>query len=235
MAAIYDVQNGVTVWDEEDVNQYGATLNNVLGITDTAQDALGRLVLPRAASAPGSPSNGQVYYDTDDHTPYIRRNGVWVPYLPIRQWQEVAFSNDSGIDLTANTSFADITGATLSITTTGGRLMIGIFPPDTGTIHGLSYVGLFGSPSDYTIDWRIRALIGATTLLAVGEQENPSQSGTYGGLVREFQIDGWHWVYQPAAGTYTVKLQSKIVVAGGFSTDAWTLYGGKMVVCELAG
>lgn len=140
MSAIVLVgQNGVVDEDYTFFDQYGNALNAVLGITDTAQDALGRLVLPRATSFPGSPSQGMASYRTDLGT-YGRLhlrdgNSNWVPYLPLRQRAQGASSINFN---TSSSSYTDVTNATVTVTTTGGRVRVTLIPDGLGD----SYVGL---------------------------------------------------------------------------------------------
>lgn len=190
MAAIYDVANGVTVWDEEDVNQYGATFNNVLGITDTSQDALGRLVLPRAAAAPSSPSEGQVYYDTGDDQIYMFNGaGLWIPQGSIRQ---VIAARNSGGDVSLGTSPTTIVSQ--SITTTGGSVLaIGLALLGDGGVASTplpcrhsATVGRSGSD----LTWDESFNVGAEFSLSV-----------YEFTMTIFNVD------HPAAGTYTYYLR----------------------------
>lgn len=83
MAAIVTIgSDGAVQESYVHFDQYANALNAVLGITDTAQDALGRLVLPRATSRPGSPSAGMIYYDTDLDEPffYDAFSSLWRPF-----------------------------------------------------------------------------------------------------------------------------------------------------------
>lgn len=88
MAAIITVQNGVTVEDKQHFNQYAQTFSNVLGVTDTAQDALGRLVIPRGTSYPSAPSSAQLFYNTDSRyvQAYDASDLIWRPSSGVLQY-----------------------------------------------------------------------------------------------------------------------------------------------------
>ncbi len=45
---------------------------------DLAKNELQNAVIQPLASAPGSPTEGQIYYDTTDDTIYVRANGAWL-------------------------------------------------------------------------------------------------------------------------------------------------------------
>lgn len=215
MAAIYQVENGVTVWDEDDVNQYAQAFNAVLGITDTAQDELGRLVTPRGTSFPGTPSTGMQFFKTDEGLGtlgkmYVRHSGVWVPYVPLRQYIEG--SEVIGNNTITSTSFADMTGLTLSITTTGGYLEIGVRPSNADDANGsLFLVNLTGA--EFGAEADIRAVVGATNLGQINNQISGDASSTLWGL--GIPVSSLRWIYRPAAGTYTVKLQAKVATSNG--------------------
>lgn len=95
MAILYVVSDGSGA-DAADLNQIINALSSVLGITDSAQSALGRLVLPSAASAPGSPAVAQVYFNTVTGIPYIRdSSGNWVSMIGKKPIVRVYESNNT--------------------------------------------------------------------------------------------------------------------------------------------
>lgn len=129
MAAIVSVTNGVTVENAVHFNQFRDAFSNVLGITDTGQDALGRLVLPKGTSMPSTPSPGMLFYKTDEvingldgdslGTMFLRNpSGVWIPQGGIRQIVSVEAS--AAIDLTET----EVTVVEAEISTSGGALLI---------------------------------------------------------------------------------------------------------------
>lgn len=221
MAAIVTVSDGNVIIDD-DVNQLVSTLSAVVGVTDTAQDALGRMVFPKSTSAPGTPSTAMFYMKTDEGVEsaggrlYGRqaKNGsgaaVWVPYLPLRQRVAGAAIISGTI---TGTSYADITDATLNITTTGGRLRIFV-EGDVTSGYSLSILG-DGTSSIFAI----KALVGATS---AGE-------ATLGATTPSLALQcNWpEFSAQPVAGTYTVKLQGKITHSGEVLIPA-----GRLVVIE---
>lgn len=121
MAAIFALVDGVTELTEDALNQYKDALSATLGITDTAQDALGRLVLPKLTTAQRtalSPSEAQVVYDTDVKAPYFYNGTTWIKWGTIRQMLETRLGSDTslGTGMTASISQA--------ITTTGGQVLV---------------------------------------------------------------------------------------------------------------
>lgn len=201
------VINAVTQTDQNQVNQYASGLNNTLGLVSTTQDALGRVVLPSGATLPSSPSSFQVAFSTIlgvGGRLFIRHsNSQWVGYQPLRQIVDSsAVVTDQAI---TSTSLVDITGFTVSITTSGGKLLIEWLPaPVSG---GSLATGLLITNNTA----HLTALVGATAL--------PRQffgTLTAAGNIGITQLSAFKWIYQPAAGTYTVKLQAMLVnpVAG---------------------
>lgn len=238
MAAIYTVQNGVTAWDEQDVNQYAQTFSNVLGVTDTAQLDLGRLVLPRLAANPGAPIAGQTWWRTNlgdaGRLHILNGAGAIVPYLPIRQRVEASQTLNTYFNL-SSASFVDITGLTLSITTTGGRLLIGLLinPVSDGADF---YINQNPALPGVQPAASVRAVVGATNLAPV---RAPYGAVFLSGVVPaglnisgtvSTPPPGFVWDYKPVAGTYTVKVQ--IAVAGASMSGA--IKNTSLVVLEYA-
>lgn len=50
----------------------------ILVSLDFAKNEIQNAVIQNLATAPSSPADGQVYYNTTDHTMYIRANGAWL-------------------------------------------------------------------------------------------------------------------------------------------------------------
>lgn len=214
MSAIYSVNDGDDAV-AADLNQLVDSLSAVLGITDTAQDALGRLVIPRGTSLPGSPSTGMEFFKTNEGVEssggrkYVRhaKNGsgaaVWVPYLPIRQ---IVRSSELGSNQSiTSATMTDVSGLSVSITTTGGKLFIAV-------VNSLNTVGaiseIFITDSTNALG-SARAVVGSTNLSELEVGAGPGSSVFV--PLSSFQ---W-WGYQPVAGTYTVKLQARVDTAGG--------------------
>lgn len=211
MAAIVTVgANGTVDEDYTHFDQYADTLNAVLGITDTAQDALGRLVLPRGVAYPGSPSEGMAVWRTDlgDNGRLHLRDGAgqWVPYIPLRQ---VVKSTELAAQVTINSgSLVDVTGLSISITTTGGRLRIWLAPSIVQA--GASYLQLGSHASGNS---------GYVCANAGGVQLGSHQIRSGANDTTEWPCSALVWDYKPAAGTYTVKIQAAI-------TNAALYFGG---------
>lgn len=214
MAAIVAVVNGVTVEDAVHFNQFKDAFNAILGVTDSAQDALGRLVLPQGTSLPGSPTEGMEFWKTDagdNGRLQIRDgNGVWVPYMPLRQYVE-------GTEVTANqtitsTSFTDATGLTLSITTTGGRIEIGIRPANGLDVNGGSMLWNNSGGTPGGAGGSLRAVVGATELGQIDAELTGDANSVLWAI--RYPVSAYRWIYRPAAGTYTVKLQAKVQTNG---------------------
>lgn len=213
MAFVVPVDN-VTLANAVLWSQFSSAFNAALGITDPAQTALGRLVLPSSSSAPSSPETGMIYMDSDDGRLYVRSpGGVWVPFVPHRQ---TAYSSASGVlsSLTA-TSWADLTNMTLSITTTGGRLEIELVP-DWGNptlVTNINVSGTSAAPAQRV--GYIRAMVAAQDLnpIIFGDADQASDT-----LLGSFAAPGFFkWDYPVAAGTYTVKLQYQVNSGGSMN------------------
>jgi hypothetical protein len=75
MASTLSVSSTLTLGG--DANLYRAAANVLK--TDDALDVSGAyFIIPRLAAAPGTPSNGMMYYNTVDNHFYFRANAVWV-------------------------------------------------------------------------------------------------------------------------------------------------------------
>src|SRR5688572_7120318 len=64
---------------------------------DLAKNELQNPLIHKLASAPGSPVEGQVYYNTTDHTIYVRTNSAWVDLA------SVTLTAGAGLTLTGST------------------------------------------------------------------------------------------------------------------------------------
>lgn len=203
MAALYTVTNGVTA-DADDLNQIINTFANVFEISDTAQLALGRLVMPRslAAAAPVSPIAGQQWFITDegvDGRMYMRHNDDPVPHLPLRQIQKTSAVDVSNI---TSTSYVD-SGLSISIITTGGRLRIYLVP-EAGQQSTFQWTPT-GSAQSFS--GALKCLVGVNDAGALQfGQDFDANSALWQG---EIPVGSFMWDYKPVAGAYTVKIQVK--------------------------
>lgn len=146
MTAIIAVTNGVSVEDALHWNQYKDTLSAVLGITDTAQNALGRLVLPQGTAPPASPTIAQAFLDTDELSQGTLKIGMgspaaMIPYLPIRQIRTTVYNTGNvGVGAGDTNVLSD------TIVTTGGLVLIlaniplSAVPGGTGTIQLIGFL-----------------------------------------------------------------------------------------------
>lgn len=132
MTALTTKVDGVDNVAAADINNIITALAFTLGLSDTAQDALGRLVLPTAASAPASPSRGEEYYDTDDDHPYIFDGSVWIPQKPLRAVKHVELTAGA---VAIGTALTDVL-ALPAFTTTGGLVLLIATMPWAGTASG---------------------------------------------------------------------------------------------------
>lgn len=203
----------------EDVNQLTRTLRNALGILADDQDEVGRLVLPNAAAAPGSPSEAQEYFDTVEGIRKIRNgSSVWMPYLPIRQVPRP--------DPTVNANYYP------DIDTLGGDQKWQIRDSREITLSGagvliLVYasVGAFGNfAQDSAVNGAEQ--VGDISLL-IKRGSHPVFQGSYTlielhnvGLV-SFISDNKALIYydEPGPGSYTYTLNSKLT---------WSVYGSNI-------
>jgi len=135
MATLYRWQNGITRWDAQDLNQIIDTFTSQFGIVDSAQDALGRLIVPRPTSNPGSPTPGQIWFRPDQDVGgrlYVRGNDAQnIIYQPLRQIGAV-----STLNADASVSGSDTNVLSPQITTTGGLVFIIASAAISGTRDG---------------------------------------------------------------------------------------------------
>lgn len=120
MATIYTVTDGVSDLLAADINQYAQALENVLGITDTQQDAVGRLVLPSSASPPASPVAGQTYRSTANGLMYIYDGANWIKQGPIRKTQSHSLGGSFNMALDP----ARATAFEFTFATSGGSVIV---------------------------------------------------------------------------------------------------------------
>lgn len=107
-------------------------------------------------------------------------------------------------DATINsTSYADASGLSVSITTTGGRLRI--YLKGSNTVNEESDITLTG-PGTGLLEGHVRAVVGATNL---GACELAADNGAGDLQQATFPPPFGEWESTPAAGTYTVKIQVK--------------------------
>lgn len=227
MAAIYTVNDGDDAV-AADLNQLVNALNNVLGITDTAQVALGRLVLPVSllAAVPGSPVVGQMYMTTDEGASggrlYVKHTTDLVPYLPIRQ--RVVSSELSSTVTITSTSFVD-SGISVSIVTTGGRLRIYLLGPALSSFGDAAGVKVSANSNNIAITSQLIAVVGVTVLGGIGIEIDGDISANW---VLKIPPGSFQWDYQPSPGSYTVKIQGR----AGTNDELEISAGVKLVVEE---
>lgn len=122
MAAIVSVTNGITEEDEQHFNQYADAFSNVLGITDTTQDRVGRLALPQGGAFPGAPVQAQLFWRTNQGSAgrlNVRDGaGNWVPFMPVRQIHAESLGGDIALSGSASNIITEV------FTTTGGWIMV---------------------------------------------------------------------------------------------------------------
>lgn len=132
-------------------------------------------------------------------------------------------SGGSGLFSISSTSYVDVTNLSVTITTTGRLVFLGLIPTDTAP---LSYLGISRNSSD--AQGYISIVRGATKLT---EQVLLAQmSGTT--TVKSFIPVGSVWfVDSVSAGTYTYKIQAKVNT--GTSSEEITIQFAKLVAYEL--
>lgn len=207
--------NGLIQEDYSLFDQYGSVLSNVLGINDTAQDALGRLVIPRSTSDPGSPSQGMYNLRTDLGAGGRERMysaGVWLNRLHMRQF--VISPKISSPQIVSGTSYVDITNLSISLTTSGGRLAIYLVAMDDSPNSYQASVfwlnnGAFSSGSgEYA---KVVADIDGTNLASVGifaVVAGSNGASSYG-------PGSFRWYTAPLAGAHTIKIKATLTIGAG--------------------
>lgn len=220
MADIYVVVNGVTKWDEQDVNQFAQALNNQFGILSTTQERLGRLVLPRDDAFPDSPVDGQVVRRTDqgpgDGRLYIYHESIgrWIPYFGSQ-----VQSSDGMTTVFDSGTFAD-GPETAAIQTWGGHLRISLKASADPSLIEISAGGGEGPQGI------LRPVVGAVALA-----EMRFGSGNPADVSFHYPPSMFQWWYTPPSpDSYTIKLQGKV----GGTSQGLALTNVALVVEEFA-
>lgn len=203
MSTLYSVSLGDTVL-AEDQNQVIRALSNQFGLLADDQVRLGRLALPVVTATPTTPVAGMAWWRSDlgsnGRLHLYDGAGQVVPYMPLRQVQKSA--ELGGVVTITSTTPADVTGLSISITTTGGRLRIMLVPGTAGGQITLSCSGAISNPFS-----TLYADIGGVSIPQdfrfIGDAA--SAAWTIG-----IPPSAFVWDYQPAAGTYTVKIQAAV-------------------------
>lgn len=237
MSTIYVVSDG-NIAAAADLNQLVTALNSVLGVTDTAQVNLGKVTLPWLTSDPSSPPSGSLWFRSnlgDAGRLMARLNGVTVPL--IGQRQEVRADQVQGSAYALTTSYSDVPDLSVAITTTGGRLEIGVINNDYIAVTSSSQMlvrSAVGAAAGDTLEavLRLRVLVGGTTLpsISMASLGKAYASGDY--IQNEHAPPGFVWNYKPAAGTYTVKLQGRYDSTPAGGAAAGSLLNLRLVVRE---
>lgn len=217
------------------IAQLTSLANSALGLTVRSQTALGRIELPSVNSNPGSPANYQAWVRSDLgsggrlHMRHSNDSGQNVPYMPYRQRQQAATKTTF---TSTSTSYTDVTNATVSITTTGGRLKVFLIPEpgDLATCYATSSGG-----AQVIAD--VKCLVGATEigtfeLHFITSYQQGDGATNFSGGANAIAIGGLVWEYMPpSAGPYTVKLQAVSSIGSG--TPTFVLSGCRLVVEEV--
>lgn len=126
--------------------------------------------------------------------------------------------NVSGL---TSTSYADITNATVSITTTGRPVMLFFSGPTTG-VCSVSFDN--ASSASIIVGGDIQALRGATVIGQMQMLSDGANAGT-----DHLRIDApcstFLWFDTPAAGSYTYKAQYKVFAAAPSGSNSFSMSG----------
>jgi len=190
-----------------DVQAVIDALTNQFGLTDTVQTNMGRLAVPSVSADPSSLVVGSMWFRNDlgDNGRLRIHDADSQTHSLLGLRQRVESAALAAIVTITSTSLADVTNLTLSITTTGGRLKItmGTSYPDYDALYcseGTALSTLFG----------IAAIVGATQLGELGAG-NEVEVNNQNCVVPP---SAFVWNSKPAAGTYTVKLQARVITSG---------------------
>ena len=113
---------------------------------------------------------------------------------------------------TSSSTFVDMTGATLSVTTTGGRVWLGLIS-NTTTILEAS-VRATGGTNVNTADGAI-AFVLETTIISTSYQRVVQFPGTGGVTLQQIPPSSYFYIDLPAAGSHNYKLQFAVPVSTG--------------------
>lgn len=190
---------------------------NVLGVTDDAQVNLGRLPLPWLSADPSTVS-GLAWMRSNHGASgrlYIRQSGLTVPYLPYRQRVKSAtLGTFTTLTPSVMPTYGDVTGLSVSITTTGGRLRITLVSADGAQGGDIRIY----TPSASSPLGSFRPVVGAVALSPLNF--GLGLAGVNQALILPCSAFSWA-DYLTVAGTYTVKIQAAVAVSGQqiFLTD----------------
>lgn len=129
-----------------------------------------------------------------------------------------------------NATYADVTNLSVSITTTGKPVYIGLIYDTAQTVSGVVEANDNGSGTNFVLDMGIKILRGATTIYTTQIYDSSFSNNVVRitlplGLVNTIDV--------PSAGTYTYKMQVNAVTGGGFATQARVRHA-KLIAYEIA-
>lgn len=132
-------------------------------------------------------------------------------------------SSSSGVFTDTNTSYANVTNLSASLTSTGRPIQIGLISADNGT----SFIGLSATGVNAWVRLKVVVSGGATADIA---EILLSPATNTGAATAYFPLSSlWH-VYVPAAGTYTFTVQAS---KAGADSTSYTISRAKLFVAEM--
>lgn len=132
-------------------------------------------------------------------------------------------SSSSSSFTTSSTSLVDVTNLSLSITTTGRPVFVGLIPAGSSA----SYLSISNGTGDTDITGQA-AILRDGTVIARTELEAKGATSA-GSLGSQVPVGGLFFIEQPAAGTYTYKVQA----AAGEASTGMSVNNAKLVAYEL--
>lgn len=137
-------------------------------------------------------------------------------------------SSSSGIFSTTSLSYSDVTNLSVTITTTGRPVYIGLVSDGSGGTNGCALKAI-GSGGQGTADFRIKQ--DATEIAQASLQVTATGSATETAAINVVPCSSLSHIYVPSAGTYVYTVQAKI--NSGVAPDAAGVSFAKLVAYEL--
>lgn len=135
----------------------------------------------------------------------------------------VAISADSGANSITGLTYADVTNLSVTITTSGRPVCLALISSGVETGNGFSIDALSGASSDSMLKLKYVRDLTDIAFVRVSAAESGGSSSVEAGGANFMHID------TPSAGTYTYKLQARVLNSG----DSGNVNYAKLIAYEL--